>query len=240
MIKGGRVTIRTDHKPLLEIVAGTAKSQNMAAADNFCHWTSDIIAGDPHPTIQYKKGSLNLIVDSLSRLRMGEHYNYDVPLHNTEPIILKKKAEINMVTIHAKSAEQEHLTLKLPDLQIKVQDIFKTSDKCQLIMNDEKVFDTLEPAKLRELQNQDQSIINLKYSRKQSVVADKDNVLRMKVDYKGDILEAILLPKVLRPWIITSTHEFCGHQGGDQCYNKIRVTYFWSGMKNDICQAISN
>ena len=28
MIKGSRVTIRTDHKPLLEIVAGTAKSQN--------------------------------------------------------------------------------------------------------------------------------------------------------------------------------------------------------------------
>ena len=62
----------------------------------------------------------------------------------------------------------------------------------------------------------------------------------MKVDYKGDVLQAILLPKVLRPWIITSTHEFCGHQGGDRCYNKIRATYYWSGMKNDICQAISN
>ena len=37
MIKGGRVTIRTDHKPLLEIVAGTAKSQNTAAADKFHH-----------------------------------------------------------------------------------------------------------------------------------------------------------------------------------------------------------
>ena len=62
----------------------------------------------------------------------------------------------------------------------------------------------------------------------------------MKVDYKGDILEALLLPKVLRPWIIASTHEFCGHQGGDRCYNKIRATYYWSGMKNNICQAISN
>ena len=171
---------------------------------------------------------------------MGEHYNHDIPLHNTESIILKKKAEINMVTTHARSAEQEQLTLKLLDLQIKVQDIFKTSDKCQLIMNAEKVLDTLEPAKLRKLQNQDQSIINLKNSRKQSVIADKDNILRMKVDHKGDILEAILLPKVLRPWIITSTHKFCGHQGGDRCYNKIRTAYFWSGMKNNICQAISN
>ena len=62
----------------------------------------------------------------------------------------------------------------------------------------------------------------------------------MKVDYKGDILKVILLPKVLRPWIITSTHKFCRHQGGDRCYNKIRATYYWSGMKNDICQAISN
>ena len=33
MIKGGRVTIRTDHNPLLEIVAGMAKSQNSATAD---------------------------------------------------------------------------------------------------------------------------------------------------------------------------------------------------------------
>ena len=65
-------------------------------------------------------------------------------------------------------------------------------------------------------------------------------MLRMKVNYKGDILEAIYLPKVLRPWIITSTHEFCRYQGGDRCYNKIRATYNWSGMKNDICQAISN
>ena len=68
------MTIRTDHKPLLEIEAGTAKSQNSAAADKFRRWASDILAGDPHPTIQYKKGSFNLIADSLSRLRTGDHY----------------------------------------------------------------------------------------------------------------------------------------------------------------------
>ena len=240
MIKGSRVTIRTDHKRLLEIVAGTAKSQNSAAADKFCHWTSDILAGDPHPTIQYKKGSLNLIADSLSRLRTGDHYKYDAPLHNTKPLVLKEKVEINMVMTHAKSAEQDKLTPKLPELQIKVWHIFKMSDKQQLIRYILKVLNDLEPAKLRELQNTDQSIIHLKNSRKQSVIADKDNILRIKVDYKGDILEAILLPKVLKPWIITSTHEFCRHQGGDRCYNKIRATYYWSGMKNDICQAISN
>ena len=129
MIKGGRVTIRTDHKPLLEIVAGTAKFQNSAAADKFRHWTSDILTGDPHPTIQYNKGSLNLITDSLSRLRTGDHYKYDVPLHNTEPLVLKKKVEINMITTCAKSAEQDQLTPKLPDLQIKVWNILKTLDK---------------------------------------------------------------------------------------------------------------
>ena len=82
----------------------------MVAADKFHCWTSDILAGDPHHPIHYIKGSLNLIADSLSILRMGEHYNYNAPLHNTEPIILKKKAEINIVTTHAKSAKQEQLT----------------------------------------------------------------------------------------------------------------------------------
>ena len=226
MIKGGRVKIRTDHKLLLEIVAGMAKSQNSAAADKFCHWTSDILAGDPHPTIQYKKGSLNLIADSLSRLRTGDHYKNDAPLHNDEPLVLKEKVKINMVTTQAKSAEEDQLPSKLPDLQIKVRDIFKASDKQQLIKNAEKVLDDLEPAKLRELQNTDESIINLKNSRKQSVISDKDNILRMKVDYKGGVLEAILLPKVLRPWIIASTHEFSRHQGRDRCYNKIRATYY--------------
>ena len=71
-----------------------------------------------------------------------------------------------MVTTRTKSAEQDQLTPKLPDLQIKVQDIFKTLDKQQLIRNAEKVLDDLEPAKLRELQNTNQSIINLKNSRK--------------------------------------------------------------------------
>ena len=112
MIKGGRVTIRTDHKPLLEIVAGMAKSQNSAAVDKFCGWTSDILAGDPHPTIQYKKGSLNLIADSLSRLRTGDHYKYDALLHSAEPLVLKEKVEVNMLTTCAKSAEQDQLTPK--------------------------------------------------------------------------------------------------------------------------------
>ena len=97
MINGGKVTIRTDDKPLLEIVAGTAKSQNTVAVDKFHCWTSDILAGDPHPTIKYKKGSLNLIADSLSRLKTEEHYEHNIPLHNTKPIILKKKVELNMV-----------------------------------------------------------------------------------------------------------------------------------------------
>ena len=57
IIKGCKVTIRTDHKPLLEIVWGTAKAQNTVAADKFHCWTTDILAGDPHPTIEYKKGS---------------------------------------------------------------------------------------------------------------------------------------------------------------------------------------
>ena len=129
MIKGSRVTIRTDQKPLMEIVAGMVKSQNSAAVDKFRHWTSDILAGDPLPTIQYKKGSTNLIADSLSRLTTGDHYKYDIPLQNAKPLVLKEKVEINMVTTCAKSAEQDQLTPKLPDLQIKVQDIFKTSDK---------------------------------------------------------------------------------------------------------------
>ena len=87
-------------------------------------------------------------------------------------------------------------------------------------MNTDKVLDSLDPVKLRELQETDQSIINLKNSRKQSVIADNNNILMIKVDYKGNTLEAILLPKVLRPWIIASTHKFCGHQGRDHCYYK--------------------
>ena len=70
MIKGCKVTIGTDHKPLLEIVSGTAKAQN-TVADKFHCWTADILAGDPHPTIEYKKRLLNLVANSLSRLRTG-------------------------------------------------------------------------------------------------------------------------------------------------------------------------
>ena len=73
---------------------------------------------------------------------MGEHYEHNIPLHNTEPIILKRKAEVNMVITHVKSSEQEQLTTELLDLQRRVRDIFKTLDKCQLIMNADKVLDS--------------------------------------------------------------------------------------------------
>ena len=96
LIYGGRITIRTDHKPLLNIVSGTAKTQNSAAAKKLC------------PTIEYKKGSNNIIVDSLSRLRPNDYYTYDKPLHNAEPIHLQDKIEIkeiNVVQIRAQAAE---------------------------------------------------------------------------------------------------------------------------------------
>ena len=84
MIKGSKVTVRTDYKPLLEIVTGTAKAQNTVAADKFQCWSSDILAGDPHPEIEYKKGLLNFITDSLLRLRTRELYEHNIALHNTE------------------------------------------------------------------------------------------------------------------------------------------------------------
>ena len=40
LIYGGRITIRTDHKPLLDIMSGTAKTQNSAAAKYIRHHTT--------------------------------------------------------------------------------------------------------------------------------------------------------------------------------------------------------
>ena len=82
--------------------------------------------------------------------------------------------------------------------------------------------------------------MNLQRNRKTSIKADENNILRYAVDIKGETIQAILLPKALRPWIIASTHEFLGHQGDQRSYNKIWGTFFWNGMKNDICQAITN
>ena len=239
MIKCGKVTVRNDHKPLFEIVKGTAEDHNTMAADRFWHCTSEILETHQHPEIEYKKFSLNVISDSLSRLRKWENYQHNIPLHKTEPIILKNKAEVNMVITCAKSSKKEKLTPKLDNLQIMVRDTFKTWDKHNLIISIDKFLESLDPAKLRELQDTDKSIINVKNSTKQSVIAHNKNILRIKVVHRCNTLEAIILPKVLTPWIITYTHEFCWHQGRDYCYYK-KTTYFWNGMKNDICQTISN
>ena len=77
-------------------------------------------------------------------------------------------------------------------------------------------------------------------NRKASLRADENNILRCAVDIKGKTIQAILLPKALRPWIIACKHEFSSHQGDQRSYNKIRGTFFWNGMKNDICQAMAN
>ena len=87
-------------------MSGTAKTQNSAAAEKLCRWTYDIaLLG---PTIEYKKGSNNIIADSLSRLRTNNYYTCDKPLHNGEPIHLQEKIEIkeiNIVQTRAQAAE---------------------------------------------------------------------------------------------------------------------------------------
>ena len=146
MINGGKIIIRMDHKPLIDIAAGTAKVQNSAASEKLCRWTYDLIALGPE--IEYKKGSANMITDSLSRLRTDEHYTHDKPLKNTEPIYLEDKAELNIVQTRAKTAEQENSTERLPELQVRVKDILKVSDKRQLIRNADDILKSLDPGKL--------------------------------------------------------------------------------------------
>ena len=241
LIYGGYITIRTDHKPLVDIMSGTAKTQNSTAAEKLHCWTYDIAGLGP--TIEYKKGSSNIIADSLSRLRTNDYYTYNKPLHNDEPIQLTDKIvikEINIVQTCAQTAGRENDTARLPELKVRVRDILKVSDKRQLIRNADDILKSLDPAKLRELQDNDPSIMNLQRNRKASIRADENNILRYAVDIKGETIQAILLPKVLRPWIIASTHELSSHQGDQRSYNKIRGTFFWNGMKNDICQAITN
>ena len=198
LIKGGDVVIQTDHKSLLEIMSGTTKVQNSAATEKLRRWTHNIMATQPPPKIEYKKGSSNLIADSLSHLSTREHYIHDTPLKNTEPLKLVSK-QINMVQTRASKAKENADEPKLPELQIKVRDIFKTSDKWQLIQNADKILEELSPEKLRELQDKDQSICNMRRSRKFNVITDDKNILRVSLDYKGSSLNVIILPKVLCP-----------------------------------------
>ena len=121
LIYGGRITITTDHKPLVDIVSSTAKTQNSTATKKLRRWTYDITLLSP--TIEYKKGSSNIIADSLSRLRTNDYYTFDKPLHNGEPIRLQDKIEIreiNAVQTRAQTAGQENDTARLPELQVRV------------------------------------------------------------------------------------------------------------------------
>ena len=78
----------------------------------------------------------------------------------------------------------------LPELHIKVRDIFQTLDKCQLIQDADKILDEMSPAKLRELQDKDKSICDMKKSRKINIITDEKNVLRALLNYKGNDLHA--------------------------------------------------
>ena len=75
------------------------------------------------PRIGYKKGSMNLITDSLSRLSTCKHYEHNLPLKNTELI------HLDMVQTQASKAKQGIDASTLPELCVRVRDIFQTSDK---------------------------------------------------------------------------------------------------------------
>ena len=227
MINGGRVMIRTDHRPLVKIVAGIANVQNSAVSEKLHCWTSEIAA--IRPIIEYKKGSTNVIADTLSRLRTDEHYNYNTSLENNEPILLEEDAEINMVQTRARTAEQGNNMQRPLELQVSVKDILKVSDKRQFIMNAVNILKSLDPARLQELQDIDPSIINLQRSRKMSIMTDQNNVLRYAVDVKGEKITVILLLKALRPWIIASIHNFLVTKGNSVAISRLEPHSFGMG-----------
>ena len=59
----------------------------------------------------------------------------------------------------------------------------------------DKVLYSLDPAKLRQLQDRDQSIINLKNYRKQSVIEDNNEILRIKYIIKAKHWKQFYYPK---------------------------------------------
>ena len=66
-----------------------------------------------------------MIADILSRPGTNDYYIHNELLNNTEPSKLEKKEEVNMIITQARAADQEYIKPKLPELQIKVQNIFK-------------------------------------------------------------------------------------------------------------------
>ena len=157
------------------------------------------------------------------------------PLHNTEPFGMEGNDKVE--NGHHKVNFSTRSGTKKAGSSSSTNKGLRSSNKSQCIKN---TYDSWNTSTWKDVKISRSWSINTKFAENSEQCIKADNVdtwmwSQIQRDYNTGNLT-----KTAAARVIASTHKYYGHQDTDHHYNKIKVTFCWKGMKNDIGQVIAN
>ena len=227
------VIIHSDHKPLQKFIYA------VTANDRVNDWSFQIHAVCKSIRFEYIKGNLNILSDSLSRLRYDDLY--EDPRPEKEGFEFNKpKIEIDEKLYKpVQTAYQDELSVFVlcqdldGDVDTDVQEVHTTlQNKIKsehLIQLQQKEFTGI----LKNVQKHKEKLSHL-------YIIDTKGVLKRIIRENDQKIEVVMVPRDLTKLIMFEVHEILAHPGQLKMYMFIRRCYFWKNLRTDVNKYVRN
>ena len=232
-LDSAQITLRSDHLPLKKFL----EKNTMNAKVN--NWAVELESQNIN--FEFIAGTKNVLADTLSRLiefdksinlpdkKPGYEFGY-TPFEELPPA---------SVTVIEEVIISENQSDQLPgSLKIQHNDPIAKDIEIEL---------SLTNSRMKELQEQDQLVEQLRKQWSEKKLDKKhftmgDEILKKKTIINGILYTPTVVPDVLKDCLLILAHDKQGHNGFKRTYSSLKQMYHWKGMKKTIqrhCNACS-
>ena len=215
------ITVCSDHPPLKRFLE---KNTLNAKVNN---WAVELES--QKIDFVFIQGTKNVLADTLSRLieidddiklpaeQEGHEFGY-VPFEQLPP------AQVTVT--------EEVIINEVNDMKVKIQHI-------DPVQKDLKIELPISNLKLKELQEQDKKINHLRKmwsenKLNKNIFTMENDILKKRVIEGGLLYKPVIIPEILREWLLMLAHDEQGHNGFKRTHSALKTLYYWKGMKRHI------
>ena len=224
-IDTAKITVKSDHLPLKKFLEKNTLNSKVN------NWAVELES--QNITFEYIPGIRNTLADTLSRLiEMDENIKLQ-PEEEGKEFRYFPFEELPPVTTQV---VEEVIKCEIGNINIQHTDPIEINTDIHLPLKDDKLVKlqesdphTKQLRKQWENKNLDQSMYTM-----------ENNILKWKLINNGLLYTPIVVPDILKDYLVILAHDKQGHNGFRRTYTSLKNRYHWKGMKKSLYQHCTN